>query len=711
MKKGLLKLLLPILFITLCLGGVPMCALAAGGNEEQHITYEKTFSETVSGGGLAAYASPGPQFRTFSLSSGSGFPGSYGAQLTDQAGAIYNAMVQYFVTGGKTDDLQLGESVTFSCTGAGSWEPSAGYADAKKQLSYAVTSAYCALLYDHPELFWAYSMGYRWTVSVTTSGNTFTAKIHGITVSFTETYTGAKGDIGRFNSAVDQAVSDIGKNFTNSATQVEKLRAIHNYVCNNIIYPSGYSLNNIVPAYHSAAGMFLKNVTNGYGVCECYAKSFQILCRRFEMDCVLIVGVAGGAHMWDYVLVNGNWYLVDATWDDQSGGIKEKYFLAGSQSIGFDSKPIYQERTVYTRFTDSANAKSFTVPVLSSKAYPESSSGHEHNWELKDSKEATCKENGYWCYVCKEPGCGQESWIYRSEPHQFGEYVSDNNATCQKDGTKTRRCIVCGATGGTITDKGSKLPHRFVNYVSNNDATYTHDGTKTAYCEYGCGTKNTIVDEGSKLAAPVAPIAPSSAAPVTSAPAPASAPAAPAAAAASSAPVTAPAPAPAPASSELSASSIKSLVLQGNQSTSALKVGKTVAGDPIRRIESLNKKLVKVTSNGKIKALKKSGSAKLRITLASGATMTVKVKLQSGTVKTKKITGVPQTLTLSSGASAKLSPTLSPITSQQKLSYSTSDKKVVAVTSSGRLKAKKKGKAVISVKSGSKTVKCTVTVN
>ncbi|MBR6917000.1 MAG: hypothetical protein IKN38_02335 [Clostridia bacterium] len=41
--------------------------------------------------------------------------------------------------------------------------------------------------------------------------------------------------------------------------------------------------------------------------------------------------------------------------------------------------------------------------------------------------------------------------------------------------------------------------HSFTNYVSNNDATCTADGTKTATCDYGCGATDTIADVGSAL--------------------------------------------------------------------------------------------------------------------------------------------------------------------------------------------------------------------
>ena len=93
--------------------------------------------------------------------------------------------------------------------------------------------------------------------------------------------------------------------------------------------------------------------------------------------------------------------------------------------------------------------------------------------------------------------------------HLFEDYVSDNNATCEQDGTKTAKCVRYG-TGGcmaidTVTDTDSKLGHLFENYVSNNDATYARDGTKTAKCvRYDqCGETHTVPDEGSRLKLPL----------------------------------------------------------------------------------------------------------------------------------------------------------------------------------------------------------------
>ena len=124
---------------------------------------------------------------------------------------------------------------------------------------------------------------------------------------------------------------------------------------------------------------------------------------------------------------------------------------------------------------------------------------------------ATCTGKGVRTYTCTSSSHTKTEDIPALNHSFDGQaYVSDNNATCEQDGTKTATCVRYG-TGGctetdTVTDTGSKLGHFFEveDYVSNNDATYEHDGTKTAKCvRYDqCGETHTIPDEGSRLIAP-----------------------------------------------------------------------------------------------------------------------------------------------------------------------------------------------------------------
>ena len=128
---------------------------------------------------------------------------------------------------------------------------------------------------------------------------------------------------------------------------------------------------------------------------------------------------------------------------------------------------------------------------------------------------ATCEQDGTKTVKCVRygtGGCTATDTVTDTDSklgHLFEDYVSDNNATCEQDGTKTAKCVRYGEGGctatDTVTDTDSKLGHLFEDYISNNDATYARDGTKTAKCvRYDqCGETHTIPDEGSRLKLPL----------------------------------------------------------------------------------------------------------------------------------------------------------------------------------------------------------------
>lgn len=74
----------------------------------------------------------------------------------------------------------------------------------------------------------------------------------------------------------------------------------------------------------------------GKGVCLGYATTFQLLMDMTGIECVTVTGAAfqnRENHAWNMVRLNGEWYCVDATWDQQSirGGIQRYWELGLDQ--------------------------------------------------------------------------------------------------------------------------------------------------------------------------------------------------------------------------------------------------------------------------------------------------------------------------------------------------------------------------------------------
>ena len=285
-----------------------------------------------------------------------------------------------------------------------------------------------------------------------------------------------------------------------------------------------------------------------------------------------------------------------------------------------------------------------------------------HKWNTGEiTKEAPCEEKGEKTYTCAN--CGNTTT--EEIPVTGHTEVKDKavEATCEKDGlTEGSHCSVCKKVlkaQETIPSTG----HKFGAWKTTHPADVFSVEKQSRSCSE-CG-KEEEREVGSKLEKTITV-------------------------------------------------SVSSFPLKMKQKTKVLKVTGLADGDSIVSWKSSNTKIVKVSgkSNGTstITAGKKTGKARITITLKSGLKKVITVSVQKNTVKTKKISGVSKNLKLKRKQKVILHPVIAPLTSAQKITYKSNNTKIVTVNSKGQITAKKKGTAVITVKSGNKTTKCKVTV-
>lgn len=109
----------------------------------------------------------------------------------------------------------------------------------------------------------------------------------------------------------------------------------------------------------------------------------------------------------------------------------------------------------------------------------------------------TCTEQGYTSYQCTRCNSSYASDYVNALGHVS---VADQAvpATCTQTGlTEGSHCSVCGEV--IVSQKETqKAEHRFTEYISNEDANYEQDGTMTAQCKL-CHETDTIADPGSML--------------------------------------------------------------------------------------------------------------------------------------------------------------------------------------------------------------------
>ena len=283
--------------------------------------------------------------------------------------------------------------------------------------------------------------------------------------------------------------------------------------------------------------------------------------------------------------------------------------------------------------------------------------GHK---EVKDAAvAATCekagKTEGSHCSVCNKVIKAQKEVPALGHSWDAGKITKE--ATCTETGVKTYTCTRCKKTK---TEEIKATGHKFSAWKTSSKATIYSPAKQTRECT-SCHKKQ-IRDTGKKLKATI----------------------------------------------KVSASKI---TMQPQQKLGTLKV--TFAnGDSVKSWKSSNQNIFKVVgkTNGKctLTAGRTAGTAKLTIKLKSGLTKDVSIKVKS--VKTTKISGVKSAITLKVKKTTTLKPVLVPKNSTEKITYKSSNSKIVTVNAAGKVVAKKKGTAYIYVKSGSKTVKCKVVV-
>lgn len=159
--------------------------------------------------------------------------------------------------------------------------------------------------------------------------------------------------------ALDIARQRIQSLISADMSTLEKVRALHD----DLINRAHYDL--------TAGGLCTTMLLTDRGVCEAYSRALWLLLRMIDIPCLIVSGRADGEdHAWNLVQVDGEWYHVDATWDDPTiigsdrNVLSHHYFLvtdaqiAKNHSWQRDSIPVSAVkdslyfRTNHTYFTN-----------------------------------------------------------------------------------------------------------------------------------------------------------------------------------------------------------------------------------------------------------------------------------------------------------------------------------------------------------------------
>ena len=197
-----------------------------------------------------------------------------------------------------------------------------------------------AFWYDNPQYFWfdinkiIFSASYYPNLSYNSENGTFLLIIKtgvnnsgtGYTNYYPDGYDTQEEVETDWNKLV-KCKNELIANMDNTGSVFEKVKYFNDWLCDNNTYNE---TTLVTKMRYIITGAMIYGDTDEkekYPVCQSYAFALKYLCDEANIPCTV---VTSSTHMWNLVKLNGKWYIVDTTWNDNykdayiSANVKDK---------------------------------------------------------------------------------------------------------------------------------------------------------------------------------------------------------------------------------------------------------------------------------------------------------------------------------------------------------------------------------------------------
>ncbi len=197
-----------------------------------------------------------------------------------------------------------------------------------------------AIAFDHPELFWYnnFSKG----------GDTVNLK-----------YGASAEESAAIQAKIDELAPKFLEGIDDSMSAYDVALRLHAKLISTVDYDTialnkekeaGGPKDDKIDYLRTICGVIL----NGKAVCEGYARALQYFLQKCGVECAEAAGYIikdggerGGAHAWNIVKIDGDYYYIDTTWDDSSNTVQ----AVKDTDMGFNYFCITTEELCRTRDT------------------------------------------------------------------------------------------------------------------------------------------------------------------------------------------------------------------------------------------------------------------------------------------------------------------------------------------------------------------------
>lgn len=303
--------------------------------------------------------------------------------------------------------------------------------------------------------------------------------------SFNELTEEQKSQIRQKQTALEQVVNGILAQVDPDWSDLEKALFLHDYLATHAQYDETLQIRD---AYTI--------LVEGTGVCQAYTLAYRLLLNRVNITSGTVTSTSLN-HIWNILLIDGNWYHVDVTWDDpiedRLGRVRHVYFCLSEDKLkatnngahnAHDFKCSLNVKTDAKTFDNYywANVDSAFVPLNGKWYYLLYRSGI---MQTEDPKQAGSLKkpinkvwyvwmngSGYWLGLYSGLSRYNDTLIYNT-PNAVYSYDPENAKEAQAVYTLTTAERSKGYIYGTVVD-GNVLRYAVQQDPDHSISTYTH---------------------------------------------------------------------------------------------------------------------------------------------------------------------------------------------------------------------------------------------
>lgn len=133
------------------------------------------------------------------------------------------------------------------------------------------------------------------------------------------------------NKKLDKIIDEL---ILEDMTDFGKYKVLHDWLIRNITYDEDYVNSYDTLKLNSNGHHLLMGLIENKGICYTYSRLYEILCKKANLQCIIVTGEANNDnHSWNIVNIDNQYYHVDVTWDDPNDILDYDYFLISDSTI------------------------------------------------------------------------------------------------------------------------------------------------------------------------------------------------------------------------------------------------------------------------------------------------------------------------------------------------------------------------------------------